>query len=402
MVLKGADGGNDDHSVGLETGIAALDIQELLGAQVGTEASLGDGVVAQGHCHARCDDGVAAVSDVGEGAAMNKRRRALESLHQVRLQGILQKGCHGAFGMQVAGSDGLVVAGVSDDHAGQAGLQVVDVGSEAEHGHDLAGDGDIEAVLAREAVRLAAKADDDLAKGTVVHVDDALPGDATDVDVQLVAVVDMSVEHGGKQVVSRTDGMKVAREVQVDVFHRNDLGIAAAGSTALDAENRAKRRLAQSDDGFLALPGKRITQTNGGRGLALACSGGVDGRDQNQFSGLCLVIAQVVVVNLCLVLAVHLEVGIGDADLLGDLVNSLRGCRLGDLDISQHVGLLCVQMDRWMIVPIYSTRLQSSREPLLGERNRSHANGIDPENKELLRQPTQQLQHSSQLFEMPS
>ena len=307
------------------------------------------------------------MSDVGEGAAMNERRRALESLHQVRLQGVLQKGCHGAFGMQIAGGDGLVVAGVSDDHAGQAGLQVVDVGSETEHGHDLAGDGDIEPVLAREAVRLAAKADDDLAKGTVVHVDDALPGDATDIDVQLVAVVDMGVEHGGKQVVSRTDGMKVAREVQVDVFHRDDLGVTAAGSATLDAENRAKRRLAQSDDGLLALLGKSVAQTDGGCGLTLACGSGIDGRDQNQLAGLGFLIAKVVVVDLCLVLAIHLEVGIGDTDLLGDFVDSLRGCRLGDLDISQHVGLLCVQMDRWMIVPPHSNRRRQCRKGFLGE-----------------------------------
>ena len=36
----------------------------------------------------------------------------------------------------------------------------------------------------------------------------------------------------------RRDGVEVAREVQVDLFHGQHLGIAAAGRTALDAEAR--------------------------------------------------------------------------------------------------------------------------------------------------------------------
>ena len=41
-------------------------------------------------------------------------------------------------------------------------------------------------------------------------------------------------------------------EVQVDVLHRYDLGVAAAGRAALDAEHGAEARLAQGDHGVLA------------------------------------------------------------------------------------------------------------------------------------------------------
>ena len=54
----------------------------------------------------------------------------------------------------------------------------------------------------------------------------------------------MVVEHGGEQVVRRADGVKVAGEVQVDVLHRHDLRVAAAGRAALASEYRAERRLA--------------------------------------------------------------------------------------------------------------------------------------------------------------
>ncbi len=62
----------------------------------------------------------------------------------------------------------------------------------------------------------------------------------------------MIVEHGGKQVVRRADGVKVAREVQIDVFHGHDLRISAARRAAFDAEYGAERRFAQRDDDLFA------------------------------------------------------------------------------------------------------------------------------------------------------
>ena len=63
---------------------------------------------------------------------------------------------------------------------------------------------------------------------------------------QLVAVVDVVVQHRGQQVVGQLDGVEVAGEVEVDVLHRHHLGVAAAGRTAFHAEARAQRRLAQA------------------------------------------------------------------------------------------------------------------------------------------------------------
>jgi len=42
--------------------------------------------------------------------------------------------------------------------------------------------------------------------------------------------------------------MHVAREVEVQVLHRNDLRVAAAGCAALDPEDGAERRFAQTED----------------------------------------------------------------------------------------------------------------------------------------------------------
>ena len=47
VMLQGANGSNDNNGVGIEACIAALDVQEFFGTQVGAEAGLGDHIIAQ-------------------------------------------------------------------------------------------------------------------------------------------------------------------------------------------------------------------------------------------------------------------------------------------------------------------------------------------------------------------
>jgi hypothetical protein len=44
----------------------------------------------------------------------------------------------------------------------------------------------------------------------------------------VVAMVDVVVDRRGQKVVRERDRIEVAGEVEIDVFHRHDLGIAAA------------------------------------------------------------------------------------------------------------------------------------------------------------------------------
>ena len=134
------------------------------------------------------------------------------------------------------------------------------------------------------AVAGAAERTDDVAQRAVVHVDDALPLDAPDVDVELVAVMDVVVDHRGEQVVGERDGREVAGEVEVDVLHRHDLRVAAAGGAALHAEHRPETRLAQADDRLLADPVQRVAQPDGRRRLALARRRRADRGDEDQLA----------------------------------------------------------------------------------------------------------------------
>ena len=276
--------------------------------------------------------------DVGEGAAVHERGRALERLHEVRLERVLEQGRHRALGVQVVRRDRLIVVGVAHHDATQTLLEVGDGGGQAEDGHDLGGHGDVEAVLARHAVGLAAQAVHDVAQLAVVHVHHALPRDLAHVDAQLVAVVDVRVQERRQQVVGGPDGVEVAREMQVDIFHGDDLGVPAAGRAALDAEHGAERRLAQRHDHVLALLRQRVGQSHRRGGLALAGRCGVDGRDQDELARRVLLVLEQVVVHLRLVRAVHLQVLLRHARLLGYLADVPRLRRLGNFDVAQHVG----------------------------------------------------------------
>ena len=329
------DGSNQHHSGGMQPGRAALDVQELLGAQVGAETGLGDDVVGQLQAQLGGDDAVAAVGNVSERAAVDDGGVVLQRLHQVGVKGVLQQGGHGTGRADLAGGDGLAIVGVGADDAGQPLFQVVQVGGQAEHSHDLAGDGDVKAVLPRGAVDLAAQAVHDEPQLAVVHVHAAFPGDAAGVDVERVALLDGVVDHGGQQVVGGTDGVDVAGKVEVDVFHGHDLGVAAAGRAALDAEHGAQGRLTQAEHRFFAQGVHGVGQAHAGGGLAFASRGGADGGDQDQLA-LGLVGLGQQVVQFGLVVAVGDDVLALQAQLGSNFGDGLHFGGLGNFDVAQH------------------------------------------------------------------
>ena len=144
------------------------------------------------------------------------------------------------------------VVGVGDGDRAEPPAQVLQVARHREDRHHLGGGGDVEARLARVAVRAAALPEGDRAQGAVVHVERALPVDPQRVDLVRVAVQDRRVEQRGEQVVGGSDRVDVAGEVKVQVLHRDHLSEPAAGGAALDAEHRPERGLAQAQQRLLA------------------------------------------------------------------------------------------------------------------------------------------------------
>ena len=165
-----------------------------------------------------------------------------------------------------------------------APFQIFDGSGKAEDRHDFGSNRDVKARFARIAIGNAAQRTDDIAQRPVVHVHHPAPGHAPRVDAKLVAPIDVVVDHRREQIVGRGNGVEVAGEMQVDVFHRNDLRIAAARRTALHAKARTKRRFAQAHHGLLADAVEAIAQANRRCRLAFARRRRADRRHQNELA----------------------------------------------------------------------------------------------------------------------
>ena len=238
--LERAHRGDDDDDRGFQAGHAALDIEELFGAQVRPETRLRDEVVRKLQSQSCGLDAVAAVRDVREGTAVNERGNPFEGLHKIRLDRILEQQRHGAGGSDIACRHRTPVVFEADDDPADAFLEVHEIQREAQNRHDFRGDRDVEAALPGDAVGLAAQSDNDMPQRPFVEVHDAAPCDPSRIEAEFVSLVQVIVDHRGEQIVRRGDRVEVSREVEVDVFHRNDLGIAASGRSALDAEARTE------------------------------------------------------------------------------------------------------------------------------------------------------------------
>ena len=82
---------------------------------------------------------------------------------------------------------------------------------------------------------------------------------------------DAGVNGGGEEIVSGGDGVNVAGQVQIEIFHRHDLGVATAGGTALYAKRRAHRGLTDNrNDALVQLKPESLRQTARRRRLAFA------------------------------------------------------------------------------------------------------------------------------------
>ena len=157
-------------------------------------------------------------------------------------------------------------------------------GGEAEDRHHLGGDGDVEAVAAREPVPDPAEGADDLAQRPIVHIDHAPPRHAPGVEPERVALMDVIVEQRRQQVVRGADGMEIAGEVQVDVLHRYHLRVAAARGSAFHAEAWSEARLAQTDQRLLSDPVQSVGQSDRCGRLAFTRWGRGDRGDQYELA----------------------------------------------------------------------------------------------------------------------
>ena len=149
----------------------------------------------------------------------------------------------------------------------------------------------------------------------------------------------MVVNEGRQKVVCRRHGVQVAGKVQVDVFHRNDLCITAAGRAALDTEYRSERGLTKGNNRVLADFVQSHGQTDGAGGFSFACRCRRDGGNQNQFA--ILLVRKTldgIMRDFRFIFAVQLQIVFLEAGSFSDFDDGLHFNRISDFNIGFYFG----------------------------------------------------------------
>ncbi len=150
--LQGPSGSNNNGRVWLEATDPTLDIAEFLHTHVGTKATLGEDVanaISRISCFGTGEfqsnsvskDGRVSVRDIGKWAGMDKDGSALsysgqsllnssvesylKSLHQIRLDSILQKDSKSTRNTYIVGSDSITALARGYDHGTKALLHIL-------------------------------------------------------------------------------------------------------------------------------------------------------------------------------------------------------------------------------------------------------------------------------------
>ena len=304
---------NQNNRIGFQACFTAFDIKEFFSTQVSTEACFCYNIVSNFHSCFCCFYRVAAVRDVCEGAAVDDCQCVFQSLNHVRLQSVFQQNCHCAVSADHFCCYGFVVICVTNDDLTQHFFQLFQVVCQTEDRHDFGCYCDLESIFSGYAVYFAAQTGDYCSQLSVVQVNAAFPGDSSGVDVQFVTLLDVVIYHGSQQIVCCCDSMQVTCEVQVDVFHRNYLSIAAASCAAFYAHAGTQGGFTQTCDRIFAHFLQCLCQTDCYCCFAFTCGCGVNSCNQNQF---CIFVVfdfiEVFVADFAFVFAVAINVFFGN------------------------------------------------------------------------------------------
>src|SRR2546427_4285260 len=110
VVLERAHAHDEDRGVRSQSALAAHEVHELLATEIGAESGLRDDDVPETEGDPVRQDAAVPVRDVRERPAVDERGRALEGLHQVRHERVLQQDRGGSMHVQVAHAHRLFAA----------------------------------------------------------------------------------------------------------------------------------------------------------------------------------------------------------------------------------------------------------------------------------------------------
>ena len=146
-----------------------------------------------------------------------------QCLNQIWLDCIFQKCSHGTGCLQIICCHRISIKIISDNNSSQTLLKISKIICKAENCHNLGGDCNNKMIFSYHSVGLSSKTNYNIPQDTVIHVHAAFPHDLTWIDPQGIPLLDMIIKHCCQQIVGRSDGMKISREMKIQILHRNHL-----------------------------------------------------------------------------------------------------------------------------------------------------------------------------------
>ena len=135
----------------------------------------------------------------------------------------------------------------------------------------------------------------------------------------------MIIQHCRQQIIGGGDGVKIPCKMKVQIIHGNNLCIAAAGSSPLQAETGTKGWFPQGDHSLFSQFIHCLSKSHCRRRLPLSCRCGVDRSDKDQFPiRAVLYTLPQIVCEFCFISAIQIQFFFLDIQLRGYILNRLH------------------------------------------------------------------------------
>ena len=265
------------------------------------------------------------MSNISKWAAMNQGRSSLQGLYQIWLNSILKQESQSTGYIQLLSSNSTAITAVSYDDFSQTLLHILQIAGQAKNGHHLRGYGNIEACLSWYTMSLATKTNDHIAERSVVQIQNPLPSYTAYINIQRIALLDVVIYNCCQQIVGCCNSMKITSKMQVNVLHRNYLGIPAASSAALQTKTWPQGWLTESYRNLVSQLVESISQAHTGSGFTLTSRCRINGSNQNQLAvWTILYLIPGIQGNLRFVLAVQFNIILCQTKLSSNFPNMLH------------------------------------------------------------------------------
>ena len=354
--FQGTNGGNEHCSIGIQTCLTALDMDEFFGTKICCKSSFGDHIGCQFQSHLRRPDTVASVGDVSKRAAMDHHRSMFRGLNQIRLQGILEDHAKGSDAIEFSCKNRFPGTVVTDHNPSKPLPKIFHILGQGHDRHHLGSRNDIETGGMGESIKFGTQSCFTISQLTVADIKGSAPGHTIRVEVQRVIEMHRIVHHGREQIVSSRNGVQISGEVHVDVFHWQHLRVTPSCCTSLDAEGWPHAGFPESQGVFNTKFPECLGQSDGGACFPFSSRSRSHGRDQNQFAVWAILDPfPGLVLKFCFVFSVNFQILFIQVQLGSYILDRFHLCLLGDFNIRRNVwqrlitfGVIClVHNDLW-------------------------------------------------------